>query len=485
MRLIIFVPIAFVLFILNSFPAYITISNFTKYHHQIQNFKFSEKNSLYPIFDSPKSPVLSYRFLNKEIKSYQNQNHYIHWSKGIAGQAPEFLGRDSNFKLPYWKNFFKDNSLSRFTISFYFFPKTISESESLIEGQEEIYKIDTIINQVFKVGLEKGNLVWSMENFFHLGKDNLSISLESNIPFKARKWNHAVITYDDKNARLIMYLNGEMVDFAYTTKSGQEYGPIYYPGFLATQDGQFTIGKKFIGMLDEIEVFDDYLGNFPPRFKVANYNKKNIFNSTYISKVFKLETETQIERINFTGSNIDTKQLKLYLCEGRTYFIEKKNPQECNQILWDKRIIDYPEAHFYQFFLVYNNLDQAMKTIDSITLTYQKDKAPLPPRFETLTQIKDGILIEWQETLKSEIAGYKIYYQKNSFKGNKNVILLTKEKLRIYKTPFDRWTYILENLDQDSLYFFAIKAYELVDGRKRESNFSEIKSFYYSSDFFN
>lgn len=484
----------------------IKINNLASYEYYKYNFSYSDDQGLNTLKDPSQPPAFSLSFLDQEIVEWKNKNNSVQWDEGISGKAPRFYGLGSEYPLLGWEKFFSRNRLSSFTLSFYFLPQTVMREESLLEGIEKNSLGQTLNSTGFRVLLRNGVVHWKLQNFFTSGGKKKSKTLVSRLPFQPGKWNHLVLGYDVRNARLTMVLNEEMVDFAYATADGQKSGPQYIAGFPeevdtfglwvmsrtkgrnpAIQESWF-LGKGFTGLIDELEFYNDYI-SVPSRFQIdpmVESKKGNLssYYSVYASRVFRLNKGTQINMAEIKGKNIDKTYVRLYLCQSQKFFPEHINFTDCNQIYWGKKIIGYPTAEFYQFFLVYNNLEHTFKSINSIEFSYSENDPPLPPQWVTLEQNRDGLLMEWKNTLE-EIAGYRIYYRSDNFKGHKSMIQLSIEELMLLKAQREFWTYILEGLEKDNLYFFGIKSFDLHNGQIRESDFSSIKSIYYSSDFFN
>lgn len=494
------------------FATVFSVTDFTTYEFVKKNFTYSETGKLVNLADNPIAPVASISFRTpKKLSAFES--YAFTWDQGVSGIAPRFFGNDSGLSLPGWKEFFSTKNFKGFTLSFYFFPETIGKEEILFEVKPNLSLQQNNLSPHFKIALQDGHLGWELNEFFFLGKDSFSKKLKSLLPIRLGEWNHGVIGYDERNNRLVMYLNGELVDFKYATPDGLKHSSRYQMGFVENSDTkiisihktpEMILGKNFTGRIDEIELYNVFLANLPTRYRLGrgeissvsgstvekfidsgdSYNQPPPYRSVFASKVFRLGKHLRLTEATITGSITDAKLVKLYLCSSKNYFEEQTSFASCNPIILNRQIIDYPSAEFHQFFLVYDQLEHASKTLDEMSLTFTEDDVLLPPRWVNVSQIKEGVMLEWKETLEN-IAGYRVYYSLGNLNTDRQMLEISVEELEIYKTPDTVWTYVLEGLETDRAYNFIVTSFDYRDGKVRESAPSPIQNFFYSSEFFN
>jgi hypothetical protein len=152
-----------------------------------------------------------------------------------------------------------NNRIGSFTIEFFLFPR-------VVEGSAEIFLwnagVTTGENQFIRASIVRNRISLIFDGFFR-SVDNargIALRLSSKKTVVPEKYSHHLIRYD-RNTGLIEYLmDGTLEDVRYATESGRENdgsNEMYEPH--TGKSGELTIGKGFNGIIDEFNIYSDFI----------------------------------------------------------------------------------------------------------------------------------------------------------------------------------------------------------------------------------
>ena len=472
----------FLFFCINStlFSSYKqkTIVNFQDFLYNQTNF-YLEKDGLIPRFTfkkNPKEVSFTYSFSKDEINLFSNP--LALWSKnGFLNSSINFSHSKHKVKLVKLDEFFNSfKNLTNFSIQFYFLIQKEFENAIIFERKGTIiYPLYTgkFFTQNLLISIKNNKVVTQFTNAFAFKNDLLSFSLQGKQNIPLNTWNHLVIQYNHKKASIEQRFNNVLEDQVFTTKNKQQYSTEFYPILNKNPKAVSYLGQDFIGKIDEFHFSNHTI----PIFKKLKETEKNIYTSTYYSKVFSLGAYQLVKKVTMNSENIQANDINFFLCSSQKYFKPEK-PIFCQNISLNQEIIREPtklkESTFYQFFFSLKNRSKTFKQIKNITLHYQSILPPLIPNIISVSSTKSKITITWKNNLQNGIKGYLLFFSKDSFNNIRTKINLSKDSLlkNSSQNPHEL-SYTISNLESNSIYYLALKTYDII-GKEHASNFSKV-----------
>ncbi len=345
-----------------------------------------------------------------------------------------------------------------FTIEFYLKPYK-DNIDATIVNSAHIYKegneFKTIVINASVIG---GRVVWSFENFFRYGYDILNVLMDKGSYIKTGEWSYHSISFDASTGKLVKYLNGMEEEVIYVTTTLDKNGGVYVSSLLKTINLSLDLGGGFVGAIDKFNILSDY----KRKYDLNKYNDSG----ELVSSVIDLKDNTAyLETINIDEKNLNGTDIRLYYRVSDKYFLADDNQIEWNYIVnnFDLR---YKKAKYIQVKALFSS-DATKKytpIMKSINIVYGIPIKPdIPSNFRVVPS-NGAVTLYWNDSHNQDIAGYKIYYSTKPGVYNKFAdvpIIISKNN-----------SYRLENLDNETLYYFKIKSFSSFD-KDNESHFSE------------
>lgn len=370
--------------------------------------------------------------------------------------------------------FYKNNYLNDFTIEFWLNPSSMSKKESLFRWNNAYRHEGKIINQFISCTISERKITWDFYNFFN-EKDLVNVQLssyESLIPFK---WSHHAVRFNSENGKLEYLKNSIPQDIKFMTKTQKEGGEVFCPK-VGEADSTLVFGETFTGKLDEIRIQDKFEKNFlTDKFKSQGFVVLDPF-----------DLKSSDAKLNLlTADIINDKNSEVFayyrITEDITKMLQWKNTNEFLldnflttsdwiAIPFNEDIITKCDGRYVQ--LAFNLLPgvRAAYTpkLGETTLYYSSYTKPLPPINLKAFPGDSQVTLTWDEAGDPNVQGYMVYYGTASgyYFG---------EKASIGNSPADvgnENTIVLKNLENDTLYFFTVVAYD----KARVANFSSFAS---------
>ncbi len=454
------------------------INDFSKHLLYQKNFIVEEKlvavqeNSLQP------QPIFFEDF--QETDKFNGAD--VVWRTGYVNQAPFFYNLEAKLEIP---SFVGPNleAIKSFNISFYFKSAELFQDGFLLKKDGFIEGAVGFIPKRLAIYVKNGYVYADFVNFFQFSDKFLSLSLQSSSLFKGNQWNFFSIDYDHRTGFMQMKINGERVDFNYSTPTNSASDTIYYPNFNFNENSEslyspYFLGEDFLGLIDEVRFYNSSVDA-----EELIFNRK-IYQATYRSKVFRIEPNIALNRINFSGAGIASHELNFYLCTQKTYFnpLPDFTSSNCQSIAWDQELNFENFTSYFQFFIVLKNNRELAREINQITIDYRTLPPLLPPIVLATWVSRDKVVINWRKDPNPAIDSYVIHYSTDEWGDNLKKIIIDFQELTNIATKSDEYAYIISGLAKSENYYFALTSQD--SKNNRSSTFSNVKSLFLSDKVF-
>ena len=400
------------------------------------------------------------------------------WSRVGAGAAL-FSGtgsvRDEPLTLrPRHGALFAPGSHIRdFSIEFWLYPQTIENGAQILSWAS--YKPDGRGDYVFQriqSIVARNRLQWTFGDFFSspCGREHRSLTL-SGPPLLPRAWSHHLIRFDAEIGLLEYWVDGELEAVGYATSSGREGGEVYTP--IIGQNGSWTFGARFSGMMDEFRVHRRHIDNpaltqFPSRG--GRVESRTLDLGRPNSRLLKIEAfggrTTNIAgtvRNEYAGN----RGLSFPDHSAVNFFVRTSNElYRWNDSPWIpvRPGADLPDTFRGRFVQVaadfYPSADgQTSPYLSELRVIYHAAEPPPPPT-RLVAVARDGAVeLSWRASLSREIGGYLVYFgtAPGEYFGEHAIM-----NNMVHSSPIDvgnRTSVRIEGLTNGTLYFFAVAAY--------------------------
>ena len=357
-----------------------------------------------------------------------------------------------------------------FSIEFWLFPQNLQNGEQVLSWHS--LKPDGrggYINQHVQCVASRDRLEWTFGNFFFSpgGRDSKLMSLAGPVLIN-RTWSHHLIRFDADLGLLEYLVDGRIEALSYATSLGREGGDAYTPAI--GEDCRLVLGGRFSGLMDEFRIHG------------ACFEKPVL--SRYSGGAGRVETRTM--DMGYSGSSV----LKIDAFGGRTsnlngtmhseyagngslsfqdhaemrFFVRSgSNPYLLNGAQWVPFVpgteLQGLRGRYFQLAAdFYPSGDgETSPYLSELRVTYMAAEPPPPPAYLTATAKDGAVELAWRASPSRDVGGYLVYF--GTAKG---------EYLEA-ESPIDaggRTSLRVEGLKNGTLYYFAVAAYGMPDGRE-------------------
>jgi hypothetical protein len=328
-----------------------------------------------------------------------------------------------------------------------------------------------LISQRIQCAVLKNRFRWTFEDFFFSpdAGESLDLTLSGQSPVVPKTWSHHLIRFNADTGFLEYLVNGNSEDIVYASSSGREGGEVYTP--LVGEGGQFTLGRRFSGMMDEFRIH----AAFDVEPELRRYPASGGWME---SRAIDLgENSSRVLSLEASGGSIGLKDGRThneYGGKGDFRFADNSaiqfflraadNPYRWTDGDWRTVIpgADLPDTlkgRYVQVAAVlYPSGDGEISPyLEEIRLLYQPNRPPRPPS-QVMAVASDGtVTLSWKSSPDGDTAGYLVYYgtARGEYFG---------EGAILGASPLDagkRNSLRIEGLRNGKVYYFAVAAYSL------------------------
>jgi hypothetical protein len=414
---------------------------------------------------------------------------------------------------PYRKDalFAPGRNMGDFTLEFWVYPLNMENGEQLLSwfavnipkafsplaGGGELPAFPSgpegyagMVSQRILCGVAKNRFHWTFEDFFFSpdASRNLDLVLTGQSPVVPKTWSHHLIRFDADTGFLEYLVNGNSEDIVYATSSGREGGEVYIP--LVGEGGNFTLGRRFSGMMDEFRIHD----SFAIEPELRRYPASGGWME---SRAIDLgDNASTILRLEASGGSIGLRNGRLNNEYGEgghfrlagdsaiQFFLRAAdNPyhwtdQDWRVVIPGADLPDAPKGRYVQVAaMLYPSGDgETSPYLEEIRILYQPNRPPRPPSQVMATASDGTVVLSWKTSPDADVAGYLVYYgiARGEYFG---------DGAALGASPLDagkRNSLRIEGLRNGTVYYFAVAAYSLIppspeafSGRSPERNIGE------------
>ena len=144
-----------------------------------------------------------------------------------------------------------------FSISFWLYPATTGDGETVFSWQGMTKVRGEIIQQELRISIRRRKLVFRFDNFF-LSPDRreFTLELESSKTLIPRMWAHHTLRFEGDTG-LVEYLSDGVTDaLAYANPSNRETGTVFFP-YTGNTDSSKIYRPRYTGLIDEFVISRD------------------------------------------------------------------------------------------------------------------------------------------------------------------------------------------------------------------------------------
>ncbi len=360
--------------------------------------------------------------------------------------------------------FYPGTVWSDFTLEFWLYPARLTDGEVLLEWNGSRAVGGELIRQAVRCTVRGRALAFVFENFF-VPPDLTPFRMEltGRTGLVPRRWRHHLVRFD-ANTGLIEYLiDGVPEAVAHATASGREAGAVFVPRVGTTSPRRLVVGDTFVGMLDELMVSTAFrdVQAMERYAHVSGAVETRVLDLGYTNtRLLRVDAayRTPLDSDIFFSYRIADERLRMDRLEGDWIPFTPGTP-----IATDVRG-RYVELRFELF---PDGSRTRTPELSQVTLAYEPDLPPPPPRGVAAEADDRAVTVSWQKVADADVAGYRVYFGETS--GRYFGSSTTRGDSPIDAGNASSLT--VDGLDNGELYYFAVAAYDHTDP-PHESSFS-------------
>ncbi|MDR1444623.1 MAG: LamG domain-containing protein [Treponema sp.] len=364
-----------------------------------------------------------------------------------------------------------------FSLEFWLYPLNLENGEQILFWTASRLRAPgAYFSQYIRCSVVKNCLQWTFHDLFTApgGQETLGVTLNGEKPVIPKLWSHHLIRFDADTGLLEYLVNGRVEALTYTTTGGTEGGDVYTP--VIGGGGELVLGKTYTGLMDEFRIHRRYAGREGREFSAeGELQKYSPAGGRVETRTFDLgEDAGQVLRLETLGGRITTQGNQVrneYAGSGNLHFADDStvqffmrqgdNPYRFTDDDWQvvRPGTELPpefQGRYVQVAAVFypGAGGEASPYLEELRIVYSPGEPPRPPaRFYAAA--RDGAVeLNWRQS--GEADGYLVYY------GTAPGEYFGAGALR-GPSPIDtgkRGTLRIEGLDNGTLYYFAVAAYQ-------------------------
>jgi hypothetical protein len=435
-----------------------------------------------PLAESAHDLLIS--FDERDTNLYRDRiGHYrVNASSGVeaadrrfarAGNGAVLFGGNGSVTVePQSRNslFASGNRIGDFTIEFWLYPLNMENGEQILLWAGT--NTDNSFQRIHCT-VSRNRLRWSFTNFFMSARDSSYINIEfsGNAPVIPKTWSHHLIRFDSATGMVEYLVNGSSEAIVYATATGRENSEVFRP--VTGNNGIFRLGERFTGLMDEFKIHNVFAG----RSSIQRYPSSG---GRMQTRAIDLGGNTgSIVKVDVTGGRVSIRgnASNEFRQNGRfrfsddaemNFFIRaSENPYLLGEKPWISftpglNISDVRGRYVQIAADFYPSADgESSPYLEEIRIVYMPGEPPLPPGNLTAVAVDGGVLLRWRHSPNSSTAGYLVYY--STVRGE----LFGNDAL-LGSSPIDagyRNSLFIDGLNNGTLYYFRVAAYDLEGGR--------------------
>jgi len=362
-----------------------------------------------------------------------------------------------------------------FTIEFWLYPATMSDGENVIswDGAERSGSAPNgqLLGQSVRCFMRDRRLVWDFQNLFRLpGADTIPVRVSGSRQLLPRTWHHHLLRFDSREGLLEYLLDGLPEAILHVTDTGRETGSIAVPVLGNAFSGPLVLGEGFTGFIDELRISrrfvnDPVLSRFLGKTGVAISRIIDLgYSATRIARIESVTTTQSDSGIEYSYQAANTWGGKRLL----------KSDTDWVPFLPGSDFGDTLKARYIQLRVEMYPDGTRMQSprLSSLRVVYEPNLPPAPPAGLAATPGNGKVTLTWRKVNDLNVKGYLVFYgtSPHNYLGT---------GAAQGASPIDAGpstTLEVDGLENGSLYYFAVAAYDSSDPRLQSEFSTEISA---------
>jgi hypothetical protein len=291
------------------------------------------------------------------------------------------------------------------------------------------------------------------------------VSLSGTKQLLPRTWHHHLLRFDSREGLLEYRLDGLPEAILHVTDTGREAGSIAVPVLGSAFSGALVLGAGFTGFMDELRISrrfvdDPVLSRFLGKTGVATSRIIDLgYSATRIARIETVDATPSDSGIEFSYQAADTWGGRRLLKTDTDWvpFVPGSDFGDTLKARYIQlRVEMYPDGSRTQ-----------SPRLSSLRVVYEPNLPPAPPAGLVATAGNGKVTLTWRKVNDLNVKGYVVFYgtSPHNYLGT---------GAAQGSSPVDAGsstTIEIGGLENGSLYYFAVAAYDTSDPRQ-QSEFS-------------
>jgi hypothetical protein len=361
-----------------------------------------------------------------------------------------------------------------FTIEFWLSPATLADGEEVLDwaGSDRAAANGSgMTAQSIRCVIRDRRLVWDFAYVFRLpGAGRIPVQLAGTRQLLPRTWHHHLLRFDSREGLLEYLIDGVPEAISHVTDTGAETGSVAVAVLGSAHSGPLVIGSGYTGFLDEFRIShravdDPVLSRFLGKTGVAVSRIIDLgYSATRIARIESVDSTPGDSGIEFSYQASDTWGGRKVL-KGDTAWVPFVPGTDFGDTVKSRyiqlRVELFPDGTRTQ-----------SPRLSSLRVVYEPNLPPAPPAGVTATPGNGKVTLTWRKVNDLDVKGYLVFYgtSPRNYLGTGAVP---------GPSPIDAGlatTIEIGGLDNGSLYYFAVAAYDDSQPRQQSAFSAEVSA---------
>ncbi len=359
---------------------------------------------------------------------------------------------------------------SDFSIEFWLSPANLADGEEILgwTGTDRGTPgagsgSGALAAQSIRCFIRDRRLVWDFMNVFRLpGAGRIPVRLAGTRQLLPRTWHHHLLRFDSREGLLAYLIDGVPEALVHVTDNGSETGSIAVPVLGTAHSGPLVLGAGYTGFLDELRISrrsveDPVLSRLLGRTGVAVSRIIDLgYSSTRVIRIETVDSTPGDSGIEFSYEAADTWGGRKLL-KGDTDWVPFVPGKDLGDTVRSRylqlRVELFPDGTRTQ-----------SPRLSSLRVVYEPNLPPTPPSGVMATPGNGKVTLSWRKVNDLQVKGYLVFYgtSPRNYLGT---------GAAPGPSPIDAGSVTsieIGGLDNGSLYYFAVAAYD--DSQPRQQS---------------
>jgi len=365
-----------------------------------------------------------------------------------------------------------------FTMEFWLYPANLADAEEVLSwtGTDRAAAGASgapggLLDQSMRCFIRDRRLVWDFTNVFQLpATGRIPVRLTGTRQLLPRAWHHHLLRFDSREGLLEYLIDGVPEAIAHVTDTGSETGSVAVPALGTAYSGPLVIGAGFTGFLDELRISrravdDPVLSRFLGKTGVAVSRIMDLgYSSTRIVRIETVDSTPADSGIEFSYQVADTWGGRKLL-KGDTDWVPFVPGTDFGDTVKSRYI--QLRAELYP-----DGTRTQSPRLSSLRVVYEPNLPPAPPAGLLATPGNGKVTLTWRKVNDLDVKGYLVFYGTSP----RNYLGTGSAQGPSPVDAGSATTIEIGGLDNGSLYYFAIAAYDDSQPRQQSAFSAEVSA---------